>query len=134
MYNKKIYFSEMLGVSFLTFILNNIESPPDTDVDEQIPDLFLNFVISFNLQFTTDRENTILSTLEGRSVAKVFTEKLLLLLNREGKLQTFFAKSTRWFDFDLTVFVLAYLSYKFIEKVFIALYLSNLLEYFPNNT
>ncbi|KAL3267784.1 hypothetical protein HHI36_006913 [Cryptolaemus montrouzieri] len=74
---------DLLGVQFLNFILNNIENPPDTDVDDQIPDLFLNFVISFNLQFKDHNENPVMNALSKRNVAKFFTEKLLLLLNRE---------------------------------------------------
>lgn len=75
---------EFLGTQFLSFILDNIEYPPDTDLDDQIPDLFLNLVISFNLQFKDNDENPVLNTLEIRDVAKTFTEKILLLLNREG--------------------------------------------------
>ncbi|XP_044262296.1 NCK-interacting protein with SH3 domain [Tribolium madens] len=74
---------ELLGANFLSFLLNNIEYPPDTDIDEQIPDLFLNCVISFNLQFEDCEENPVLNALEERDVAKTFTEKILLLLNRE---------------------------------------------------
>ncbi|CAH0554658.1 unnamed protein product [Brassicogethes aeneus] len=74
---------DILGKDFLSFILDNIEYPPDTDVDEQIPDLFLNFVISFNLQYVDESDNAVLSALEERDVAKTFTEKILLLLNRE---------------------------------------------------
>ncbi|CAH1957588.1 unnamed protein product [Acanthoscelides obtectus] len=76
---------DLLGKRFLSFILDNIEYPPDTDLDEQIPDLFLNLIISFNLQFTEESENPILAALEERDVAKTFTEKILLLINREEK-------------------------------------------------
>lgn len=82
-------FLDYLGISFLSFLLNNIESPPDTDVDEQIPDLFLSLICSFNLQFDSPSENIVLTTLEERDVAKTFTEKILLLLNREGKCARF---------------------------------------------
>ncbi|XP_030759186.1 NCK-interacting protein with SH3 domain [Sitophilus oryzae] len=74
---------EYLGPDFLSFVLDNIENPPDTDLDEQIPDLFLNLVISFNLQFDDEMSNPVLFTLEDRQVAKTFCEKILLLLNRE---------------------------------------------------
>ncbi|KAB0794608.1 hypothetical protein PPYR_09950 [Photinus pyralis] len=74
---------DQIGPPFLNFILNNIESPPDTDIEEQIPDLFLTFLLSFNLQFDTDADNVVLNTLEGKSMAKTFTEKILLLFNRE---------------------------------------------------
>jgi hypothetical protein len=74
---------ELLGGNFLSFLLNNVEYPPDTDIDEQIPDLFLNCIISFNLQFQDSSDNPVLNALEERDVAKTFTEKILLLLNRE---------------------------------------------------
>ncbi|XP_060527964.1 NCK-interacting protein with SH3 domain [Cylas formicarius] len=74
---------EYIGHDFLSFVLDNIEDPPDTDLDEQIPDLFLNLVISFNLQFDDDVTNPVLVALEDKQIAKVFCEKILLLLNRE---------------------------------------------------
>lgn len=72
-------------MQFITFLLDNVEYPPDTDIDEQIPDLFLNLIISFNLQFSSPSDNVVLKALEQRDVAKSFTEKILLLINREGK-------------------------------------------------
>lgn len=77
---------DILGKTFLRYVLDNIEYPPDTDVDEQIPDLFLNLIISFNLQFGDENDNPVLRALEERDVAKTLTEKILLLLNREGTL------------------------------------------------
>lgn len=79
-----LYFLDLIGKRFLTFLFDNIEYPPDTDLDEQIPDLFLNLIISFNLQFTDEIENPVLAALEDKDVAKTFTEKILLLINREG--------------------------------------------------
>ncbi|GLV41728.1 uncharacterized protein CBL_00341 [Carabus blaptoides fortunei] len=74
---------EQIGYDFLNFVLNAIEDPPDTDVDEQISDLFLNFVLAFNLQYSSNSHNIVLNTLAERTIAKTFTEKILLLLNRE---------------------------------------------------
>lgn len=79
-----LYILDLLGKRFLSFLFDNIEYPPDTDLDEQIPDLFLNLVISFNLQFSDENENLVLATLEEKDVAKSFTEKILFLINREG--------------------------------------------------
>jgi hypothetical protein len=84
-------FLEHLGVDFMSFLFDLIESPPDTDVEEQIPDLFLNLVLAYKLQFTPDVENVMLKALLERTVAKTFTEKTLLLLNREGKKRQQFA-------------------------------------------
>lgn len=79
-------FSEHLGMDFINFLLNHIEDPPDTDVEDQVPDLFITLVLSYNLQFKIIHDNVVVKTLAQRSVAKTFTEKILLLLNREGEL------------------------------------------------
>lgn len=78
-------FTEQLGSDFISFLLDLIETPPDTDLEDQIPDLFINLILSYNLQFTTS-ENIVLNALRERTVAKTFTEKILFLFNREGKL------------------------------------------------
>ncbi|CAG9773992.1 unnamed protein product [Ceutorhynchus assimilis] len=73
------YFSQQ----FLKFVFYNIESPPETDVDEQIPDLFLNLMFAFNLQFKEVDFNPIMNLLEAQKHGKTFCEKILLLLNRD---------------------------------------------------
>nr|XP_012229335.1 PREDICTED: NCK-interacting protein with SH3 domain isoform X1 [Linepithema humile] len=73
---------EQLGPDFISFLLDLIETPPDTDLEDQIPDLFVNLILSYNLQFTTS-ENIVLNALRERTVAKTFTEKILFLFNRE---------------------------------------------------
>ncbi|KAI5636319.1 NCK-interacting protein with SH3 domain [Phthorimaea operculella] len=74
---------EQLGVEFAEFLLDLIENPPETDVDEQIPDLFLTLLLAYNLQFDNPFDNLLLNALENRDNAKTFCEKVLLLLNRE---------------------------------------------------
>ncbi|CAG9585311.1 unnamed protein product [Danaus chrysippus] len=74
---------EQLGVDFAQFLLELIENPPETDVDEQIPDLFLTLLLAYNLQFESPFENLLLNALEVMDNAKTFCEKVLLLLNRE---------------------------------------------------
>ncbi|XP_043270759.1 NCK-interacting protein with SH3 domain isoform X2 [Venturia canescens] len=73
---------EQLGPEFISFLLELIENPPDTDLEEQIPDLFLNLILSYNLQFTAS-ENIVLKALRETTSAKTFTQKILFLLNRE---------------------------------------------------
>ncbi|KAL6442654.1 hypothetical protein ACFW04_002637 [Cataglyphis niger] len=73
---------EQLGPDFISFLLDLIETPPDTDLEDQIPDLFINLILSYNLQFTSS-ENMVLNALRERTVAKTFTEKILFLFNRE---------------------------------------------------
>ena len=77
--------SEHLGSDFIDFLLNHIENPPDTDVEDQVPDLFIALILSYNLQFKNSQDNVVVKSLSQRPVAKVFTEKILLLLNREGE-------------------------------------------------
>lgn len=79
-------------MEFAQFVLELIENPPETDVDEQIPDLFLTLLLAYNLQFEDPYDNILLNGLETRDIAKTFCEKVLLLLNREGKMS---AKMTR---------------------------------------
>ncbi|XP_076648696.1 NCK-interacting protein with SH3 domain [Halictus rubicundus] len=73
---------EQLGPDFISFVLDLIENPPDMDLEDQISDLFVNLILSYNLQFTNS-ENIVLNTLKERTIAKIFTEKILLLFNRE---------------------------------------------------
>ncbi|XP_020288455.1 NCK-interacting protein with SH3 domain isoform X2 [Pseudomyrmex gracilis] len=73
---------EQLGTDFISFLLDLIETPPDTDLEDQIPDLFVNLILSYNLQFASS-ENIVLNALRERTVAKTFTEKILFLFNRE---------------------------------------------------
>lgn len=77
-------FPEQLDMEFVSFLLEWIESPPESDVEDHIPDDFLATVLALNLQFPDQDNNLILDGLQTRSHSKVFTEKLLLLLNREG--------------------------------------------------
>lgn len=75
---------EQLGPDFIGFLLDLIEESPDTDLEDQIPDLFTNLILSYNLQFNLkSTENIFLIGLNERNSAKNFTEKILLLLNRE---------------------------------------------------
>lgn len=75
----------LIGVDFISFLLRLIEEPPDADEDEQIADLFLNLILGINLQFSNENiwDNPVISALSTQSSAKTFTEKSLLLLNRD---------------------------------------------------
>jgi hypothetical protein len=61
-----------------------VETPPANDETETLPDMFVKLILSFNLHFEMPDENIIMKTLAERGTAKTFTEKLLLLFNREG--------------------------------------------------
>uniref|UniRef100_A0A8D8M4C0 NCK-interacting protein with SH3 domain n=2 Tax=Cacopsylla melanoneura TaxID=428564 RepID=A0A8D8M4C0_9HEMI len=74
---------DQLGSEFLCFILDGIEKN-ETDEDETLSDLFLSFLLGYNLQFTPGiGSNVVLECLQNRSSANVFTSKLLLMFNRE---------------------------------------------------
>jgi Protein of unknown function (DUF2013) len=61
-----------------------VESPPANDEADALPDMFVKLILAFNLHFEMPDENIVMKTLAERGTAKTFTEKLLLLFNREG--------------------------------------------------
>ncbi|XP_069793009.1 NCK-interacting protein with SH3 domain isoform X1 [Narcine bancroftii] len=73
---------EHLNSDFIQFLLHVIEDGLISDPTEQLPDLFTNVLLSFNLHMLVPANNIIMKTLIKRENVKVFTEKLLLLLNR----------------------------------------------------
>ncbi|XP_078065418.1 NCK-interacting protein with SH3 domain isoform X2 [Mustelus asterias] len=73
---------EHLNSDFIQFLLDVIEDGLSSDCTEQLPDLFTNVLLSFNLHMLVPSSNIIMKTLIKQENVKVFTEKLLLLLNR----------------------------------------------------
>lgn len=55
-----VSFTEQLGSDFISFLLDLIETPPDTDLEDQIPDLFVNLILSYNLQFREYRSKRLM--------------------------------------------------------------------------
>lgn len=39
------------SAEFIKFLLDNIEDPPESDLDDELPDAFLNMILSFNQHF-----------------------------------------------------------------------------------
>ena len=76
--------SDHLNAKFVNFLLDNVETPPSNDESESLPDMFVKLILAFNLHFEMPDENLVMQTLADRGTAKTFTEKLLLLFNREG--------------------------------------------------
>ncbi|XP_061544231.1 NCK-interacting protein with SH3 domain-like [Phycodurus eques] len=72
---------EHLNGDFVQFLLNVVEDGHPCDPTEQLPDLFLNLVLAFNLHHTAPSSNVIMEQLKKKNV-KILTEKVLLLLNR----------------------------------------------------
>ena len=77
------YKEEQLGGSFISFLLDNLENSVELNTEEDMADVFMGLLASYNLQFEQTKENIVLQCLATSSTAKIFTEKLLLLLNRE---------------------------------------------------
>lgn len=72
-----------LNSGFINFLLEHIEVT-DQDVEsERIVDGFIRLILSFNLHFELPEENIVMKVFAERKTAKTFTEKLLLMLNRE---------------------------------------------------
>ena len=74
----------MLGGGFVSFLLDTLEEPPP-DVSEDTGDLLLTVLLALNLQYCLPAENQLLQSLTQRGSARVFTEKVMLLFNREGE-------------------------------------------------
>ncbi|XP_059185948.1 NCK-interacting protein with SH3 domain-like [Centropristis striata] len=72
---------EHLNADFVKFLLGVVEDGLPSDPTEQLPDIFLNLLLSFNLHHTAPSNNVIMQELKEKNV-KILTEKVLLLLNR----------------------------------------------------
>ncbi|CAN9511752.1 unnamed protein product [Ophioblennius macclurei] len=72
---------EHLNAEFVQFLLDVVEDGLPSDPTEQLPDIFLNLLLSFNLHHTTPSNNAIMAELKKKNV-KILSEKVLLLLNR----------------------------------------------------
>ena len=77
------YKEKQLGDKLVTFLLDSVEKSADRDIEEDLADTFMGLIASYNLQFDQTRDNIVLQCLGSAGSAKIFTEKLLLLLNRE---------------------------------------------------
>ncbi|KAK2906456.1 hypothetical protein Q8A67_005441 [Cirrhinus molitorella] len=73
---------EHLNAAFLQFLLDVIEDGLPSDATEQLPDLFINLLLAFNLHLSAPESNMVMQALIKRHNVKILTEKLLLLLNR----------------------------------------------------
>lgn len=73
---------EQLDVAFVKFILGIIEAPPTTDLNEILPEVMITLLLSYNIQFDSE-ENCVTDALKTVTMAKMLTEKLLMLINRE---------------------------------------------------
>ncbi|EDV38499.1 uncharacterized protein Dana_GF19497, isoform A [Drosophila ananassae] len=70
---------DYLGVHFASFLLEIVEG----NNPELLVDMVIALILAFNQQFSEHTFNVIIEAMQNLPSAKVFTEKLLLLLNRE---------------------------------------------------
>ncbi|XP_052577309.1 NCK-interacting protein with SH3 domain isoform X1 [Peromyscus californicus insignis] len=73
---------EHLGTPFAQFLLSIVEDGLPLDTAEQLPDLCMNLLLALNLHLTAPDQNVIMAALSKHTNVKIFSEKLLLLLNR----------------------------------------------------
>ncbi|XP_021027785.1 NCK-interacting protein with SH3 domain [Mus caroli] len=73
---------EHLGTPFAQFLLSIVEDGLPMDTTEQLPDLCMNLLLALNLHLTAPDQNVIMAALSRHTNVKIFSEKLLLLLNR----------------------------------------------------
>ncbi|KAM9522841.1 NCK-interacting protein with SH3 domain-like isoform 2-T2 [Salvelinus alpinus] len=72
---------EHLNASFVQFLLDVVEDGLLSDPTEQLPDLCVNLILAFNLHLIVPSSNVIMQTVVKKNV-KIFSEKIVLLLNR----------------------------------------------------
>eukprot|EP00063_Salmo_salar_P048303 XP_014023138.1 PREDICTED: NCK-interacting protein with SH3 domain-like isoform X1 [Salmo salar] len=72
---------EHLNASFVQFLLDVVEDGLPSDPTEQLPDLCVNLILAFNLHLIVPSSNVIMQTVVKKNV-KIFSEKIVLLLNR----------------------------------------------------
>ncbi|XP_055269742.1 NCK-interacting protein with SH3 domain isoform X1 [Moschus berezovskii] len=73
---------EHLGTPFAQFLLSIVEDGLPLDTTEQLPDLCVNLLLALNLHLPAPDQNIIMAALSKHANVKIFSEKLLLLLNR----------------------------------------------------
>lgn len=78
--NYILLLSDYLGVHFASFLLEIVEG----NNPESLVDMVISLILAFNLQFTDFSQNVVVEAMQSLPSAKIFTEKILLLLNREG--------------------------------------------------
>ncbi|KAK2091102.1 hypothetical protein P7K49_030386 [Saguinus oedipus] len=74
--------TEHLGTPFAQFLLSIVEDGLPMDTTEQLPDLCVNLLLALNLHLPAPDQNVIMAALSKHTNVKIFSEKLLLLLNR----------------------------------------------------
>lgn len=69
---------------FIRLLIGMIESPLQNDTQDVLCDIMINLILSINLQFDDFTDSIVMEAYREEESAKIFTEKILVLLNREG--------------------------------------------------
>ncbi|KAK7101543.1 hypothetical protein V1264_019909 [Littorina saxatilis] len=80
--NVSLAVSERFNQEFFLHILNLIENPPTEQFEDGAVDLLISFVLAFNLHLTSVDTNVVLRSLAAFGTPKVFTEHIMVLINR----------------------------------------------------
>lgn len=75
--------AEYLNCDFVDFILDLIDKYDDSD--RETANVLVALLLAFNLHFNDSEKNIVIEALMMREAAKCFTEKVMLLINREGE-------------------------------------------------
>ncbi|XP_039263600.2 NCK-interacting protein with SH3 domain-like [Styela clava] len=72
-----------LNQAFIGFLLNYIEDDiDDVEQDEQVVEMFINIILSFNLHFIVPSENIVMKSIISRGTCTTLSEKIMILVNR----------------------------------------------------
>ena len=70
---------------YVLFLMEKIEDPPGEDIEDQLPDSFVNMLLAFNQHFPDPASNLVMKALRRNSNPRNLSEKLMYLVNRGGK-------------------------------------------------
>lgn len=68
----------------MLFVMDIVEKSSEDDYQDQLSDVMIDLLLAFNLQFDDFADSLVLQAMRQVKSAKTFTEKILVLLNREG--------------------------------------------------
>ncbi|KAG1677665.1 NCK-interacting protein with SH3 domain [Nymphon striatum] len=76
-----VHHYEYIDVNFINLLFDLIDKYDDSEC--HTADILVSVVLAFNLHFKEDDRNIVMEALVDRLAAKSFTEKIMLLINRE---------------------------------------------------
>ncbi|KAL8610250.1 hypothetical protein ACOMHN_038945 [Nucella lapillus] len=74
--------TDKLNEEFFLHILQLLENPPSLQFEDDAGDLLISFMLAFNLHLTSVDANVVLRSLATFGTPKVFTERIMVWINR----------------------------------------------------